>query len=113
MSQRTVKKTAEFTQELKRLSKKHRGLPSEVQTILSELTIDKGRDGDRLSRLSGLPVFKIRCRIGNMGLSKGARIIYYKDNSKLWALYIYRKSDREGIPDKKIIKILKKYGLQP
>ncbi len=48
-----------------------------------------------------------------MGLSKGARIIYYKDNSKLWALYIYRKSDREGIPDKKIIKILKKYGLQP
>ncbi len=37
MSQRTVKKTAEFTQELKRLSKKHRGLPSEVQTTLNEL----------------------------------------------------------------------------
>ena len=113
MSQRAVKKTVEFTRELKRLSKKHRGLPSEVQTILDELTTDEGRDGDRLSKLSGLPVFKIRCRTGNIGQRKGARIIYYKDNSKLWALYIYRESDREGISDKKIIKILKKYGLQP
>ncbi|MCY4170535.1 MAG: hypothetical protein OXF08_02930 [Bacteroidetes bacterium] len=65
-------------------------------------------DGDPLIRLRGLPVFKIRCRTGeDKGLRSGARIIYYKNDSKIIALYIYLKSDRNVISDKEIMKILK------
>jgi len=108
MDQRTVERTSQFNRQLKKLGKKHRRLHGIVQECLNDICTDAIPDGDSLTRLRGLPVFKIRCSTGeDKGLRSGARIIYYKNDSKFVALYIYLKSDRNDISDKEILKILK------
>jgi len=112
MAQRTVKRAPEFDRQLKKLGKRHRRLPDIVRELFNSIATDSILDGDTLTRLRGLPVFKIRCSTGeDKGLRSGARIIYFKNNSKLVALYIYLKSDRIIISDKKIIEILKNNSL--
>jgi len=108
MAQRAVKRTPEFDRQLKKLGKRHKRLRAIVHDRLNSISTNAIPDGDQISRFRGLPVFKIRCKTGeDKGLRSGARIIYFKDTSKLVALYRFLKSDRINISDKKIIEILK------
>ena len=110
MGQRTIRQTAKFGRELKKL-RKHRGLAAKVQGTLNSLANDGIPDGDRLPGFGGLPVFKIRSGTGSIGERRGARIIYYKDDSELLALRIYLKNTEESIPNEDIMAMLKEYVL--
>ncbi len=110
MCQRTIERAQRFKRDLKKL-RRHRGLSSKVQDILSGLATDIIPDGDQFPGLGERPVFKIRCGTENMGRRKGARIIYYKDDLKLVALCIYLKNDRDNVPGKEIMAVLEKYVL--
>lgn len=82
-----------------------------VHEMLTNLATDKIADGDRMPRLKGFPVFKIRCGTKNMSARKCARIIYYKDDSKLIAFRVHLKNDKESIPGKEITALIKEYVL--
>jgi len=110
MCQRTIEQAPRFKRDLKKL-RRHQGLPSKVQDTLNSLASGKIPDGDQLPGFGGRPIFKIRCGTGNMGRRKSARIIYYKDNLRLFALRIYLKNDKDRVPDKDIMTVLEKYVL--
>ncbi|MCY4674801.1 MAG: type II toxin-antitoxin system RelE/ParE family toxin [Bacteroidetes bacterium] len=78
---------------------------------MNNLATGKIADKNKLKDMDGKPVYKIRCGTKNMGARSGARIIYYKDDSKLIALHIYVKNDRENVPSKEIMTFLKENGL--
>jgi len=108
MPQRTVKEAKEFKRACKKLYRKHRGLSSRVQATLNNLALDKIPDGNQFPGFDEEPVYKIRCGTGTIGTRKGARILYYKTNEVLIALYIYLKSDMAGVSDKFIRDILER-----
>ncbi|MCY4205281.1 MAG: hypothetical protein OXE92_06100, partial [Bacteroidetes bacterium] len=108
---RIVERTTGFDGELKKLSKKHRGLTDKVEELLEGLSTDRISDGDQLNGCSGYPVFKKRCGTGNVGRRGGARIIYYKDEARLGALSIYLKSRKTDISSKQVMALLMHYLL--
>ena len=110
MCHRKIEQTAKFERDIKKL-RRHRGLDRKVQEMLNNLATDKIADGDRMPRHKGLSVFKIRCGTKNMSARKCARIIYYKDASKLIALRVHLKNDKESIPDKEITALINDYVL--
>ncbi len=110
MCHRRIEQTEKFKRDLKKL-RRHRGLDRKVQEMLTNLATDKIADGDRMPRHKGLPVFKIRCGTKNMSARKCARLIYYKDDSKLIAFRVHLKNDKESIPDKEITALIKEYVL--
>ena len=113
MSQRTIKETREFTRGLKKLGKKHRGLASKIRDTLNDLASGGRLDGKRLKGYGELQLFKIRCGTGEVGRRKGARVIYYKNDSELWALYVYLKSDTSDVHAHIIKEILARYNIKP
>ena len=106
MPHRTVKEAKEFKRACKKIYRKHRGLSSRVQATLNDLALDRIPDGSRFPGFDEEPVYKIRCGTGTIGTRKGARILYYKTNEALVALYIYLKSDLASVSDKFIRDIL-------
>jgi len=86
-------------------------LINKVEEFLNMLASSKIPDGKKLSGVNHLPVFKIRCNTASTGKRKGARIIYYKNESTLIALFIYLKSDTTNISYQEIINALKKENL--
>lgn len=113
MSQRTIKETREFIRALKKLGKKHRRLTSRIRDTLDDLATDGRVEGKRLKGYGEHQLFKIRCGTGEVGRRKGARIIYYKNDSELWALYVYLKSDTGDVHAKIIKEILARYNIKP
>ena len=107
MGKRTIDQASKFRKELKKLSKKHPGLDLDVTEILNGLSNDTIPEGDQVPGFEGLQVFKKKVRMGNMGARRGARIIYYKDDSRFLALSIYAKNEKDDITDKDIKDILK------
>ena len=113
MGQLTIKETREFSRGLKRLGKKHRGLASKIRETLNDLATGGRVEGKRLKGYGEQPLFKIRCGTGEVGRRKGARVIYYKNDSELWALYVYLKSDRSDVNAHIIKEILARYNIKP
>jgi mRNA-degrading endonuclease RelE of RelBE toxin-antitoxin system len=86
--------TVSFTKELKRLSKKHPGILSDIAELSKELKTNPTKGADL-----GKNVYKIRMAISdtNKGKSGGARIITYvvlvKETVFLAEIYLKNKND--------------------
>lgn len=108
MQVRRIERIQKFDRELKRLSRKHHGLTDKLETILDEIATDR-IEGKRLSGYGEHKIFKIRCGTRSMGQRKGARIIYYKDDSVILLLGIFTKNQMSDIPHKEISERLWSY----
>jgi len=101
-----------FVAEVKRLYKKYKNLPKDLQE-LSKILYENPRAGIDL----GNNCYKIRLANSSVptGKSGGFRIIYYYYNGEedeLFLVTIYSKKDMETISDKKIVELKKRYGLK-
>ena len=100
-----------FVAGVKRLYKKYRSLPKDLQR-LSQILYENPRAGIDL----GNNCYKIRLANSSVptGKSGGFRIIYYyyDGEDKLFLVTIYSKKDMENISDKKIVELKKRYGLK-
>ncbi len=100
-----------FVAGAKRLYKKYKSLPKDLQR-LSQILNENPRAGIDL----GNNCYKIRLANSSVptGKSGGFRIIYYyySGEDKLFLVTIYSKKDMENISDKKIVELKKRYGLK-
>lgn len=71
------------------------------------------RASDRLRNVDGLPVFKERLGLGNLGKRRGVRVIYYCDNARVVALFVYAKARRGDVPSNEIRAALAAADLLP
>ena len=110
MCQLIIGRTKRFIQDLKRL-RRHHGLESKVNDVLNDIANGKIPGEKQIKDVDKKPVFKTRCGTQNMGRRNGARIIYYKDDSKLIALHIYLKNDKENISSGEVMAFLKENDL--
>ena len=104
-----ILRTAEFTSEIKRLSKKYHSLKKDFVNFLNSLT-ENPTQGTPL----GNSCFKIRIAIASKGKGKsgGVRIItcvFMKDEVIL-LVGIYDKSERSSITEKEINERLKRFA---
>ena len=100
--------TDNFRREAKKLIKKYRSLRDELQQLSEEL-----EENPKLGTLITENVYKIRLAVKSKGKGKsgGLRIITYvdveiqeidEDNTNVYLLSIYDKSDYENISDKQL-----------
>lgn len=98
--------TTKFVREIKRLVKKYPSLKKEYASLINELKVNPA---------AGTPVgndcYKIRLAIAskNKGKSGGARVITYVivDNTTVFLLTIYDKSELGNISDKELREMIK------
>jgi len=96
-----------FTKEIKRLSKKYRGIQTDVNELLDELQSGK-TPGDRIQGI-GYRAYKVRISATdvNRGKHGGYRVIYYvQTEERLVILTIYAKTERVDIPPDEIRQII-------
>lgn len=95
-----------FKKELKKLAKKYPSLKSEFANLIESLET-KPEQGTSL----GKNCYKIRISIKSKGKGKsgGARIItnIVVDETTIYLLYIYDKSEKENLTDKELGELLK------
>jgi len=100
-----------FTKEAKRLYKKYKKLPDDLQVLVQELN-----QNPRVGIDLGANCYKIRLANSSIptGKSGGFRVVYYYYNGDLdlYLLSIFSKRDMENISDNKIVELLKKYKLE-
>ena len=100
-----------FVHDAKRLYKKYKKLPQDLEKLFKELN-DNPRAGIDL----GSNCYKIRLANSSIptGKSGGFRVVYYYYNGKdeLFLVTMFSKRDMESISDKKIRQLTKKYGLE-
>ena len=105
----TVKPTDDFVRELKRISKKHKSILSDIAEISRQL-----KDNPRLGTDLGQNFYKIRIAISGTGRGKsgGARIITYVllNNETVLLAEIYLKSEYDNIDINALLKNLKDDG---
>ncbi len=98
-----------FDQRVKRLSKKFPSIKGDIQELVKSL-IENPFQGDSLGKNS----FKIRLQITSKGKGKsgGARVIthLYVENSIIYLLTIYDKSDKSTISNQELIALIKQIG---
>ncbi|RZK17669.1 MAG: hypothetical protein EOO56_17480 [Hymenobacter sp.] len=101
----SVKLTPEFNRNSKRLSKKYRSLPSELNTLVQAL-----REQPQMGKPLGNSCYKIRLAIASKGQGKsgGARVITYVQvvGETLFLLAIYDKSEQASISDREVQALL-------
>ena len=105
-----IVKLEQFTKDVKKLYKKYKQLPHDLEQLAKELNQDP-KSGIDL----GANCFKIRLANSSIptGKSGGFRVVYYyydgEDN--LYLMTMFSKRDRESISDEAILELLKRYGL--
>lgn len=101
MNELLITFTPEFRREYKQLSKKYRSLDADMQGLIAKL-----QENPTLGTSLGNNAYKIRLAITskNKGKSGGARVItyYISDDTELYLLSIYDKSEQEKISDNDI-----------
>jgi hypothetical protein len=99
-----------FVHNAKRLYKKYKNLPKDLETLLKDLNQNPKAGVDL-----GNNCYKIRLANSSIptGKSGGFRVVYYYYNQKeeLFLVTMFSKRDMESISDKKILELAKKYGL--
>ena len=106
--------TKHFLRELKKLSKRHRSIKDDVDNLIGGLRTNPLEGTDL-----GHNMRKIRLPISSKGRGKsgGARVITHVivvaevDEATVRLLTIYDKSEKESVPDSKLLEILKQEGL--
>lgn len=81
----------------KKISKRHPGFDKAVEKVLREVVSGKHPKGDAYPGYccEEYKVCKVRMRVGNLGKSKGGRIIYSIVDERIMVLAVYMKSDVE------------------
>ena len=95
-----------FKKELKKLAKKHLSIINDLSILLDSLDVNPKQGIDL-----GNNCYKIRLAIKSKGKGKsgGARVItnIVVDETTLYLLSIYDKSDKENISDNELLDLLK------
>lgn len=90
-----------FQKQAKRLAKRYKSLPTDLQKLVAEL-----KENAALGTSLGGNVYKIRLAIAskNKGKSGGARVIsyFYQIAETVYLLSIYDKSETENISDNEL-----------
>lgn len=108
----SIKLSTRFKRELRRLSKKYRSLPQDVDDLIA-LTMQDPAQGASLGR----NLHKVRLAITSKGGGKsgGARVITHVvmsyESGVVRFLTIYDKSECSTLADKELIALLKENGL--
>jgi mRNA-degrading endonuclease RelE of RelBE toxin-antitoxin system len=101
---------ANFRKEAKRLYKKYKKLPNDLQLLSKEL-----RTNPKAGVELGDHCYKIRVQNSSIptGKSGGFRVIYYyyDGEENLYLMTIFSKKDMENISDEAILTLVKKYDL--
>jgi mRNA-degrading endonuclease RelE of RelBE toxin-antitoxin system len=105
--------TDDFNKEVKRLARKYRSMPNDLEALKSEL-MENPKIGDDL----GDNTRKVRMAVAskNKGKRGGARVITYYfladiENAKIYLLTIYDKGEQGSISEKTIERLKHKNGL--
>lgn len=105
-----VKTVPNFEKEAKKISKKHRGIKSDLLNLIHDLEINP-----ELGAHLGQNIYKIRLSISgtNKGKSGGARIITYVViiDKIVYLAEIYLKSDHSTVNIEDVIQRLKDAGI--
>lgn len=100
-----------FVHSVKRLYKKYKKLPQDLEELLIELN-----NNPKVGIDLGNHCYKMRLANSSIptGKSGGFRVVYYYYNGKdeLFLVTMFSKRDMESISDKKIRELTKKYGLE-
>lgn len=107
--------TPSFKNDFKYYKKKYRRFSDDIEEVVEEL-INGNLVGDEVDHL-GLSgedsAYKVRIAnsSANKGKLGGFRLLYYviKNDSEIYLLTIYSKSDRENIPADEIRELIRKY----
>ena len=110
MAARRIERTSKFESCVKQLSKKYPKLTDAIDEALRAFASAYPPPGDKIPNLKGQPVFKQRIPLGDHGQRGGARIIYYCDDNRVLAMFLYAKNQDET-PIKEIREALTKHGL--
>lgn len=109
----TIKLSLIFRKEFKKLAKKYRSLPFDLERLIESIQENPIQGTDLGNKFR-----KIRLAITSKGKGKsgGARVITYtitvqENGIEVTLLTIYDKSDRENISDKEWLDLMKQYGL--
>lgn len=110
----SIKSTASFDKEAKRLRKRYASFKEDYMKLLDELS-----QNPQLGTDLGHGLRKVRMRISSKGKGKsgGARVITFtvvvsQQNAVLNLLCIYDKADRESMSEKEVEQLLKQNGLK-
>ena len=105
MPDRQIERTAIFESSLARLSRKRRVQAEAVDEALARYASNGPSETSQriggLGELGGL-VYKDRLKLAGAGKRGGARIVYFCDNSRVLALFLYAKGDREDVSPREI-----------
>jgi hypothetical protein len=106
----SIEHTDIFEKEFKRLSKKYRSLPTEMDELELQL-LDNPRLGEDLG--GGLYKIRLAIKSKNKGKSGGLRVITYlitqeKDGTYIYLTLLWDKSEVDNIPTSALHKIIKK-----
>lgn len=110
----TVKVTASFKKEAKKLAKRYKSFVDDYAVLLSEI-----KDNPNMGVDMGNNIRKLRMKISSKGKGKsgGARVVTFTllvadDSSDIILLYIYDKSERSSIQRHEIELLLNNNGLK-
>ena len=100
-----IRLTAEFRRDAKRLSKKQKSLPDDINRLVQQLLTDP-----HLGTSIGHSCYKIRLAIASKGAGKrgGARVVTYVQvvNETVFLLAIYDKSEQATITNQQVLRCL-------
>jgi len=103
MAGREIQYGQRFKRDLEKLERKYRGIHFSVNVFLDNCSRNgPSSTSNRIPNLNLEPVYKDRIALPGIGKRKGVRIVYYCDRSRVVALYLYTKNDRENISPKEI-----------
>ncbi|MCL1957313.1 MAG: type II toxin-antitoxin system RelE/ParE family toxin [Fibromonadales bacterium] len=106
-----VKTISVFERQFKRLVKKYRSLKTDLESLVADLEKEPS-----MGTPLGKNCFKVRLSITskNKGKSGGARIIthFIVNESNVYLLSIYDKSDKSSITDKELVELLNDLSME-
>ena len=106
-----VKTISVFERQFKRLAKKYHSLKTDMKSLVSDLEKEPS-----IGTPLGKNCFKVRLSITskNKGKSGGARVIthFIVNESNVYLLSIYDKSDKSSITDKELVELLNDLSME-
>lgn len=96
-----------YQRELRKVTRKHPNTTRTIEWIVSSIQADGlPASATKIPNLGGMPVYKMRTRIGRAGKRRG-RLVFHYENGKVTPLFIYFKGDREDVTPVEIIEALR------
>ena len=110
---RELERSETFIKGIRRLSKKYPSVEDDAENFLRQVCSSGPVQTSKRIPGTGGSVFKERLGLGNRGRRSGARVIYYCDDSRVLALFVYAKNDKDDVPVPEILEALDDFDLLP